>query len=71
MKEFSAMHPSAEDFLNSTAAARVNGYLDGYGTVDDLMNELPGFGLSEKANQKLIDTVKSRKGKSARKRLND
>jgi peptide-methionine (S)-S-oxide reductase len=65
MTEFSAMYSSTEDFVNSTAAARVNGYLDGYGTLEDLMDELPGFGLSQTANKKLIEIVKSRKGKVA------
>lgn len=63
MMEFNAMYSSTEDFVNSTAAARVNGYLNGYGTIEDLMIELPGFGLSQTANKKLIEIVKSRKGK--------
>ena len=63
MKEFRAKYNSTEDFVNSTAAARVNGYLAGYGTLEDLMEELPGFGLSQKANKKLIEIVKSRKAK--------
>jgi peptide-methionine (S)-S-oxide reductase len=62
MMEFSAMYSSTQDFVNSTAAARVNGYLNGYGTIEDLMDELPGFGLSQTANKKLIEIVKSRKG---------
>ena len=61
MMEFSAVYSSTEDFVNSTAAARVNGYLDGYGTIEDLMDELPGFGLSQAAHKKLIEIVKSRK----------
>jgi len=65
MMEFSAMYSSTENFVNSTAAARVNGYLDGYGKIEDLIDELPGFGLSQAANKKLIEIVKSRKGKVA------
>ena len=61
MMEFSAMYSSTEDFVNSTAAARVNGYLDGYGTLEDLMDELHGFGLSQGANKKLIEIVTNRK----------
>jgi peptide-methionine (S)-S-oxide reductase len=62
MMEFGAMYPLKADFVNSTAAARVNGYLAGYGKLEEAMNELPGFGLSQKANKKLIEIVKSREG---------
>jgi peptide-methionine (S)-S-oxide reductase len=34
MAEFSAMYPLEDDFVNSTAAARVNGYLGGYGSPE-------------------------------------
>jgi peptide-methionine (S)-S-oxide reductase len=61
MKEFNTMYPSAEDFANSTAAARVNGYLDGYGTTESLQEELDGLGLSPAANEKLVNIVKNRK----------
>jgi peptide-methionine (S)-S-oxide reductase len=57
MRELRAMYPEEEDFLNSTAAARINGYLGGYGTLEDLMEELPGFGLSPEAGKKLIKIV--------------
>jgi peptide-methionine (S)-S-oxide reductase len=65
MRAFSAMYPLQEDFINSTAAARINGYLDGYGSFEDLKNELPGFGLSTAAEKKLVEVVKKRKGKMA------
>lgn len=63
-KELSVIYPDAEDFVNSTAAARINGYLDGYGTLADLQEELAGFGLSPQAEKQLISIVKSRKGKT-------
>jgi len=65
MKEFSAIYPAEEDFVNSTAAARITGYLDGYGTLADLLEDLPGFGLSPAASKKLMDIVKRRNGKTA------
>lgn len=40
MKEFSVIYPNNEDFVNSTAAARLNGYLGGYGKLEDLQLEL-------------------------------
>ncbi len=51
MKEFNAMYPSDDDFVNSTAAARVNGYLDGYGTTESLRTELDSLGLSAGSKQ--------------------
>ncbi|MGO9568674.1 MAG: peptide-methionine (S)-S-oxide reductase MsrA [Desulfomonilaceae bacterium] len=61
MKEFNATYPSEADFVNSTAAARVNGYLDGYGTLESLGEELEGLGLSPGASKRLTETVKNRK----------
>jgi len=62
MREFRTMYSEEEDFVNSTAAARINGYLDGYGTAEHLLEELPGFGLSPAASTTLIEIVKGRKG---------
>lgn len=59
------MYTQAEDFMNSTAVARINGYLDGYGTLEDLQKDLPGFGLSPGAAKRLIEIVKGRKGRVA------
>lgn len=59
------LYPDDEDFMNSTAAARINGYLDGYGTLEDLREELPDFGLSPAASTRLIEIVKRRKGRVA------
>jgi peptide-methionine (S)-S-oxide reductase len=61
MKEFKAMVPSARDFVNSTAAARVNGYMGGYGSGAVLKEELEQLGLSEASRQKLLDAVSSRR----------
>ncbi len=61
VKEFRTMYPSNEDFVNSTAAARVNGYLDGYGTQESLQEELDSLGLSPETAHKLMQTVKNRR----------
>ncbi len=61
MKEFSAIYPSDMDFVDSTAAARVNGYLDGYGTLQSLTEELDGLGLSPEASRRLEEIVRNRK----------
>ena len=60
MEDFRAMYPDAGDFVNSTAAARVNGYLGGYGTADDLEREVGTLGLSEAGAGKLVDDVNRR-----------
>jgi methionine-S-sulfoxide reductase len=53
MQEFNAMYPNPEDFVASTAAARANGYVGGYGSATALQETLDGFGLSPAGNQKL------------------
>ena len=57
MEEFRASYPAAKDFIDSTAAARVNGYLSGYGSVDQLETELSSLGLSLRGSEKLKRTV--------------
>jgi peptide-methionine (S)-S-oxide reductase len=58
MKEFNAMYPNDNDFMNSTAAARLNGYLDGYGTLDVYQTELESYGLSPAGNERLLNILK-------------
>jgi peptide-methionine (S)-S-oxide reductase len=61
MREFRSMYPRTADFVSSTAAARVNGYLGGHGSFAQLQAELDSFGLSPTASEKLLATVKKRK----------
>jgi peptide-methionine (S)-S-oxide reductase len=62
VQELRAIYPDAEDFVASTAAARVNGYVGGNGTLEQLQEELDSLGLSEAGRQKLLDVV-SRSGR--------
>ena len=55
LKEFTALYPREEDFINSTAAARVNGLLAGYGTFETLLTEVKSFGLSPEESKKLLE----------------
>ena len=48
-----------KDFVDSTAAARVNGYLKGVGTRSQLDLEIDLLGLSEKGKKRLIEIVDS------------
>jgi hypothetical protein len=58
-REFRAIYPDEKDLMNSTAAARVNGYLGGYGTPEDLTKELNDLGLSRKGKKTLVDILSS------------
>ena len=60
MQEFARIYPAFEDITNSTAAARVNGYLGGYGTAARLKADLDTLGLSAQGGHQLLRLVESR-----------
>ena len=49
MEEFAKIYPKLNDFVNSTAAARANGYAHGLGSNEDFEREAPSLGLSDGA----------------------
>ena len=55
--EYKNFFPEFSDFVNSTATARVNGYLAGYGTLKMLQEELDLLGLSDHAQKELLKIV--------------
>jgi hypothetical protein len=57
-KEFEAMYPDPQKIVDSTAAARINGYLGGYGHMRQLTEDLPLLGLSDQSQQKLWQIAK-------------
>jgi methionine-S-sulfoxide reductase len=57
LREFTLMYPDEQGFINSTAAARINGYLGGYGTPKELSHDLESFGLSQKVKETLVDIL--------------
>jgi peptide-methionine (S)-S-oxide reductase len=59
MREFNAMYPNFNDLVNSTAAARANGYLGGHGSLLTLKKDLDKMGLSRESGQKLMGFVKA------------
>jgi predicted PhzF superfamily epimerase YddE/YHI9 len=59
MREFKAIYAANEDFVNSTAAARVNGYLGGHGSLSQLQAELSGLGLSAAGADNLLRIVRN------------
>ena len=61
MAEFSSMYPLDDDFVNSTAAARVNGYVGGYGSLEMVKSEIGELGLSPDASRRLLEIVAARR----------
>jgi methionine-S-sulfoxide reductase len=57
MNEFSSMYTNFTDFINSTSAAHVNGYIKGYGSKEMLNKEIYTLGLSEKGQKRLVQIV--------------
>ena len=53
MTDFRAMYPDDSAFRESTAAARVNGYVAGDGSSARFEDAIDGFGLSESARRHL------------------
>ncbi len=61
MNEYRAMYPSLGDIVNSTSAARVNGYIGGYGNISQLEKEFPLLGLSEDKKVLLKEIIERNK----------
>jgi len=57
LREFKAMYPDERGLVDSTAAARVNGYLGGHGSSAALEQEIDLLGLSEKARETLRNSA--------------
>ena len=56
-KEIMRIYPHHQDLVDSTAAARLNGYVGGYGSKDQLSNEIDSLGLSDEAEKVLVKLV--------------
>jgi len=57
MEQFRTIYPDTADFVNSTATARVNGYVGGNATLADLQVALDDLGLSSEVQRKLLEIV--------------
>ena len=57
LSTLAAIYPNPEDLRDSTAAARVNGYLAGHGTPEDLEADREGLGLPPEAFEELARIV--------------
>ena len=60
LHELAGYYPAAESLTDSTAAARINGYLGSNGTLEDLKKEMGALGLSARGEERLLNTVKPR-----------
>jgi peptide-methionine (S)-S-oxide reductase len=58
------IYPDPSDFTDSTAAARINGYLGGHGTLEQLEAEIDSYGLSPKGKERLLDILSQRWGEA-------
>lgn len=56
--EMMRIYPRHQDLVDSTAAARLNGYIGGYGSRDQLLKEINSLGLSAEAEQVLADMIR-------------
>jgi peptide-methionine (S)-S-oxide reductase len=63
--EMAAFYPAARDLIGSTAAARLNGYVAGYGTPGNLKKELDALGLSAASREKLLALAAAKESQGA------
>ncbi|WP_162053258.1 peptide-methionine (S)-S-oxide reductase MsrA [Pontibacter pamirensis] len=61
LEEFLEIYPAITDLIRSTAAARVNGYLYGYGNMQNLEHEIVSFGLSPASQKIMLENAKARR----------
>jgi hypothetical protein len=54
LKELASLFPDEESLIDSTAAARLNGALAGFGKIPELTSELMRLGILEKSVQQLV-----------------
>ena len=54
INEFRVFYPNFKGIISSTAAARVNGIIGGYGRLNGTVKELSSYGLSAESNKLLM-----------------
>ena len=52
-REMKRIYPRHQDFMDSTAVARLNGYVGGNGSQEQLIREIDSLGLSPEGKEKL------------------
>jgi peptide-methionine (S)-S-oxide reductase len=56
-RDMKLLYPKDADFLNSTAATRINGFVGGHGSQALLQEEIDGFGLTPQGRELLSRIV--------------
>lgn len=56
--EYLAIYPDLQAFVDSTAVARVNGYVGGNGSAEEVQRVLPELGLSESGERILLSIAR-------------
>lgn len=62
VREYRAIYPDMSDFVNSTAVARINGYLGGFGDFALFQAEMDLLGLSPAGREKVSAMKHLRRG---------
>lgn len=57
-REMSNIYPQHQDLVYSTAVTRINGYIGGYGTKNQLAEEIESLGLSAEGRDALTEKVR-------------
>lgn len=57
--EYQSIYPVDTDFVSSTSAAKVNGYVTGYGTKENFKRDIVGLGLSPEGVKGLTEVFNS------------
>jgi methionine-S-sulfoxide reductase len=57
VEELNVMYPDFWDLVDSTVAARLNGYVAGYGSREQLEEEIESFGLSDRSEDYVREIV--------------
>jgi hypothetical protein len=60
LQEFTTIYPAEADLVASTAAARMNGYLAGHGSREQLQGEIDRLGLSPAGRTRLLEMAARR-----------
>lgn len=61
VRELKRIYPLRKDFVDSTAVARLNGYIGGHGGMEQLTGEIQSLGLSAESRHALMELVRGRK----------
>jgi len=55
--ELKKIYPNFQDFVDSTAVARINGFIGKHGTCEQLKKEIKTYGLTEVSEKYLLNLV--------------